>query len=87
MTIPVKINNNTVLTFDISNQDIVIPRGNVSVTPQTSQAGLCTTVQCYNCNERHCNQIQCTQVQCNQVRCNQVRCNLVRCDCDCNSDS
>lgn len=90
MTIPFKISSTTVLTFDITNQDISIPRGKVSATPNQNTASLCTSVQCFNCNTTQCTEVKCSSVQCTQVKCNEVRCSnctTVKCDCDCNSDS
>lgn len=87
MTIPFKISNTTVLTFDIANQDIKIPRGNVSSTPNKSQASLCSTTQCYNCTEVQCADIKCNEVRCAEVKCS--NCSYIECasKCDCCSDS
>ena len=100
MSIPVKINNVQVLSFDIVTDDInVASVGNISSeVKQQNIASLCVSAECYNCNQTECNEIhcsttKCTQVKCTQVKCNQVRCNTVKdngydsyCDCNCNDN-
>lgn len=85
MSITVNVGNSTVLTFDITNQDIEIPRGKLSNTPNQSTASLCVSAQCYKCTEVNCHSVRCTDKECNEKRC--TNCTVVRCDCDCNSDS
>lgn len=100
-TLPIKVNDQSVLTFDLDQQEIILNyQNNLKVSELNNQdtAGLCNSVQCYNCNQKQCNQVrcsnvQCSQVQCNQVHCTQVKCNNVQCsqctyclnynDCDC----
>lgn len=84
-TLPVKINNKDILTFDLDNQEVIynyLNNTKGSEVPNSPANGLCGTQQCYNCNQKHCNQIRCSNVQCSQVQCNQVHCNQIHCS-DC----
>ena len=81
-----------VIVFDFDTSTITSNSVNVGDVTTLNSNGLCTTVDCYNCNDvkcnqNQCNQVHCDQVHCNQVQCNQVQCNQVKCsepDCDCN---
>lgn len=84
-TLPIKVNDQSVLTFDLDQQEIILNyQDNLTVTSINNQdtAGLCINARCYNCNQKQCNQVRCSNVQCNQVQCNQVHCNQVHCS-DC----
>lgn len=84
-TLPIKVNEQDVLTFDLDQQEIILNyQNNLKVSELNNQdtAGLCNSVQCYNCNQKQCNQVKCSNVQCSQVQCNQVHCNQVHCS-DC----
>lgn len=80
-TLPILIDGITVLTFDISNQDIILNKLNTSVkslnTTQTNN--LCKNEDCYQCIETQCNEIQCIENQCNQIKCNSKECNTIKC--------
>ena len=82
MSIPVKINNVQVLSFDITTDDISITGlGNVSSdTPQQNVSSLCIESDCYKCNETQCTSVQCTETKCTETKCTQVKCNQVRCN-------
>ena len=76
-TLPIKVNEQDVLTFDLDQQEIILNyQNNLKVSELNNQdtAGLCNSVQCYNCNQKQCNQVRCSNVQCSQVQCNQVHC-------------
>lgn len=82
-TLPIKVNDQSVLTFDLDQQEIILNyQNNLKVSELNNQdtAGLCNSVQCYNCNQKQCNQVKCSNVQCSQVKCNQVHCNQVHCN-------
>ncbi|MFR7882232.1 MAG: hypothetical protein ACLU5J_12775 [Christensenellales bacterium] len=87
-TLLIKVNDQSVLTFDLNQQEIILNyQNNLKASELNNQdtAGLCNSAQCYNCNQKQCNQvkcsnIECTQVQCTQVHCNQVQCNQVQCN-------
>lgn len=84
-TLPIKVNDQSVLTFDLDQQEIILNyQNNLKASELNNQdtAGLCNSVQCYNCNQKQCNQVRCSNVQCSQVQCNQVHCNQVHCS-DC----
>lgn len=84
-TLPIKVNDQSVLTFDLDQQEIILNyQNNLKASELNNQdtAGLCNSVQCYNCNQKQCNQVRCSNVQCSQVQCNQVQCNQVHCS-DC----
>lgn len=84
-TLPIRVKNQSVLTFDLDQQDIILNyKDNLSVSELNKQytAGLCDSIRCYNCNQKQCNQVRCSKVQCSQVQCNQVHCNQVHCS-DC----
>lgn len=81
-TLPIKVNDQSVLTFDLDQQEIILNyQNNLKVSELNNQptAGLCDSVRCYNCNQKQCNQVRCSNVQCSQVQCNQVHCNQVHC--------
>ena len=81
-TLPIKVNDQSVLTFDLDQQDIILNyQNNLKVSELNTQytAGLCDSVRCYNCNQKQCKQVRCSNVQCSQVQCNQVHCNQVHC--------
>ena len=94
-TLPIKVNDQSVLTFDLDQQEIILNyQNNLKASELNNQdtAGLCNSVQCYNCNQKQCNQVRCSNEQCSQVQCNQVHCSdcttvnctSVRCkDCAC----
>lgn len=93
-TLPIKVNDQSVLTFDLDQQEIILNyQNNLKASELNNQdtAGLCNSVQCYNCNQKQCNQVICSNVQCSQVQCNQIHCYQVHCsDCtiiDCNKCS
>ena len=93
-TLPIKVNDQSVLTFDLDQQEIIFNyQNNLKASELNNQdtAGLCNSVQCYNCNQKQCNQVRCSNVQCSQVQCNQIHCHQVHCsDCtiiDCNKCS
>lgn len=93
-TLPIKVNEQDVLTFDLDQQEIILNyQNNLKASELNNQdtAGLCNSVQCYNCNQKQCNQVKCSNVQCSQVQCSQVQCSQVQCsDCtiiDCNKCS
>lgn len=85
MSIKLKINSAETITFDLSAKDILTPYSGAPVTAVSklgalnTQAQLCTTSQCYNCNEIQCSNVNCNQIHCNQVQCNQTQCNQVKC--------
>lgn len=84
-TLPIEVNDQSVLTFDLDQQEIILNyQNNLKVSELNNQytAGLCDSVRCYNCNQKQCNQVRCSNVQCSQVQCNQVHCNQVHCS-DC----
>lgn len=84
-TLPIKVNEQDVLTFDLDQQEIILNyQNNLKASELNNQdtAGLCNSVQCYNCNQKQCNQVRCSNVQCSQVQCNQVHCGQVQCS-DC----
>lgn len=84
-TLPIKVNDQSVLTFDLDQQEIIFNyQNNLKASELNNQdtAGLCNSVQCYNCNQKQCNQVRCSNEQCSQVQCNQVHCNQVKCS-DC----
>lgn len=94
MSLTLKINEVSVLTFDLDTNDILTPSLNSPVSKISelstlnTQKQLCTTTQCYNCTEKQCNNVQCSTQQCNQVQCTQVKCNQVKCyttQCDCSN--
>ena len=80
MSVKLKINSSDIITFDLNANDILTPYSGAPATAVsklsvlTTQAELCTTIQCYNCNEVHCNEIQCTTTQCNSKQCTTVQC-------------
>lgn len=81
-TLPIKIGGVTVLTFDITNQDVVINANSskkLSALNTQNQAVLCTASNCYNCAEVHCTNVQCNNIQCNQIKCTQVKCSNKQC--------
>lgn len=84
-TLPIKVNDQSVLTFDLDQQEIILNyQNNLKVSELNNQytAGLCDSVHCYNCNQKQCNQVRCSNVQCSQVQCNQVQCsNCTTIDC------
>ena len=93
-TLPIKVNDQSVLTFDLDQQEIILNyQNNLKASELNNQdtAGLCNSVQCYNCNQKQCNQVKCSNVQCSQKQCNQIHCHQVQCsDCtiiDCNKCS
>lgn len=80
--LPIKVNDQSVLTFDLDQQDIILNyQNNLKVSELNIQrvAGLCESVRCYYCRQKQCNQVRCSNVQCSQVQCNQVHCNQVHC--------
>ena len=84
-TLPIKVNDQSVLTFDLDQQEIILNyQNNLKASELNNQdtAGLCNSVQCYNCNQKQCNQVKCSDVQCSQVQCNQIHCHQVQCS-DC----
>ena len=85
-TLPIKVNDQSVLTFDLDQQEIILNYQN-----NLKASELYNFVQCYNCNQKQCNQVRCSNVQCSQVQCNQIHCHQVQCsDCttiDCNKCS
>lgn len=84
-TLPIKVNDQSVLTFDLDQQEIILNyQNNLKASKLNKQyaAGLCVSIRCYNCNQKQCNQVRCSKVQCSQVQCNQVHCNQVHCS-DC----
>lgn len=93
-TLPIKVNGVTVLTFDITNQDIILNtlNKNVSQLNVINTAALCSTSNCYNCSEKQCHNVNCYQVQCTQIHCHQVKCtgydiHETHCQCECSGDS
>lgn len=80
--LPIKVNDQSVLTFDLDEQEIILNyQNNLRVSDLNYQytAGLCTSVYCYKCKQKQCNQVRCSNVHCSQVQCNQVHCNQVHC--------
>lgn len=96
-TLPIKVNDQSVLTFDLDQQEIILNyQNNLKASELNNQdtAGLCNSVQCYNCNQKQCNQVRCSNEQCSRVQCNQVHCSdcttvnctsthCKNCACDC----
>lgn len=79
-----------VIVFDFDTSTITSNSVNVGDITTLNSNGLCTTVDCYNCNDVKCNQTQCNQcnqVKCTQVKCNQVKCSAPDCNCNCSYDS
>lgn len=83
MSVTFKVDNNSIIVFDLDANDILStasssPVSSVSkLNTLATQAQLCTSVQCFNCTEVHCTQVQCNQVKCTQVKCS--NCTTIQC--------
>lgn len=93
MSVKLRINSTDIITFDLSANDILASASGSAVSAASklnnlaTQASLCTTNQCYNCNEVNCNQVKCSTTQCNQVKCSQVTVNCSECYSNCSYNS